>query len=162
MIIHGYQYFFRAQGAHQLFYTRAYQINPALVVKIFIQWYTTDPQCISRICDIAQETKILPQLLRLRPYSFALELAALASRREFLNLAKWLDEMMETGGVEFFRQCLEFLHTKAQQELTAMEMNRANKERPQMVTLKISTVVTFLRTLVAYRQTHEYCTSQRN
>jgi CCR4-NOT transcription complex subunit 1 len=97
----------------------------------------------------------LLQLLRLRPFAFALELAALASRREFLNLAKWLDEMIEAGGPEFFRQCLEFLHTKASQELQAVELNRANKERPQFVGLKITTVVTFLRTLVAYRQNNE-------
>jgi CCR4-NOT transcription complex subunit 1 len=94
-------------------------------------------------------------MLRLRPHAFALELAALASRREFLNLAKWLDEMIETGGTEFFKECLNFLSQKAQQELQAVEMNRANKERPQFVGLKITTVVTFLRTLTAYRQDNE-------
>jgi len=155
----GFQYFFRAQGAHQLFFTRAYQINPTFVTKVFLQLFNADSATISRICDIAQETKILPQLLRLRPYSFAIELAALTSRREFLNLAKWLDEMLEAGGPEFFRQCLEFLHTKASQELAAMELNRANRERPQFIGLKITTVVTFLRTLVAYRQNNEYLCS---
>jgi CCR4-NOT transcription complex subunit 1 len=84
-----------------------------------------------------------------------LELAALASRREFLNLAKWLDEMIEASGTDFFRQCLEFLHGKAQQEIAAMELTRAGKERPMFVGLKITTVVTFLRTLVAYRQNNE-------
>jgi len=152
----GFQYFFRAQGAHQLFFTRVYQINPTFVTKMFLQYFATDPHCISRICDIAQEIKILPQLLRLRPYSFALELAALASRREFLNLAKWLDEMIEAGGAEFYRNCLEFLHNKATQELTAMELSRANKERPLFVGLKITTVVTLLRTLAAFRQNNEY------
>src|SRR5271154_3955592 len=155
-VFSGFQYFFRAQGAHQLFFTREYQINPTFVTKLFLQYFNQDPQTVSRICDIAQEVKILPQLLRLRPYTFALELAALASRREFLNLAKWLDEMIEAGGPDFFRQCLEFLHTKASQELQAMELNRANKDRPQFVGLKITTVVTFLRTLVAYRQNNEY------
>jgi CCR4-NOT transcription complex subunit 1 len=156
MVYSGFQYFFRAQGAHQLFFTRQYQLNPTYVVKAFLQLFAADPHCIPRICDIAQEVKVLPQLLRLRPYSFTLELAALASRREFLNLAKWLDEMIDIGGPEFFRQCMEFLHTKASQELTAMELVRGNKERPQFVTLKITTVVTFLRALVAYRQNHEY------
>jgi CCR4-NOT transcription complex subunit 1 len=99
--------------------------------------------------------KILPQLLRLRPHTFALELAALASRREFLNLAKWLDEMIENGGKEFYREAVQFLTNKASQELQAMEMSRASKERPQFVSLKITTVVTFLRTLVAYRQDPE-------
>lgn len=155
-VFSGFQYFFRAQGAHQLFFTRAYQLNPTFVTKLFLQYFAQDPQTISRICDIAQEVKIFPPLLGLRPYTFALELAALASRREFLNLAKWLDEMIEAGGPDFFRQCLEFLHTKASQELQAMELNRANKDRPQFVGLKITTVVTFLRTLVAYRQNNEY------
>jgi len=102
-----------------------------------------------------QEVKILPQMLRLRPYAFALELAALASRREFLNLAKWLDEMIETGGTEFFKESVNFLNQKAVQELQAMELVRAGKERPQFVGLKITTVVTFLRTLVAYLQNNE-------
>lgn len=64
--------------------------------------------------------------------------------------------MIEAGGAEFYRQSLEFLHGKASQELTAMEMTRANKERPLFVGLKITTVVTFLRTLVAFRQNNEY------
>ena len=64
--------------------------------------------------------------------------------------------MIEAGGPDFFRQCLEFLHTKASQELQAVELSRANKERPPFVGLKITTVVTFLRTLVAYRQNNEY------
>ena len=67
-----------------------------------------------------------------------------------------MDETIEANGPDFFRACLEFLHTKASQELQAMELNRANKDRPQFVGLKITTVVTFLRNLVAYRQNHEY------
>jgi len=72
-----------------------------------------------------------------------------------LNLAKWLDEMIETGGKEFYREAVMFLTNKASQELQAMEMSRASKERPQFISLKITTVVTFLRTLVAYRQDTE-------
>lgn len=64
--------------------------------------------------------------------------------------------MIDAGGPDFFRQCLEFLHVKASQELQAVELSRANKERPQFVVLKVTTVVTFLRTLVAYRQNNEY------
>jgi len=79
----------------------------------------------------------------------------LASRREFLNLAKFLDENIEGGGPDYFRHCLEFLHNKAAQELHAVELSRAGKERPQFVGLKITTVVTCLRTLVAYRQNND-------
>jgi CCR4-NOT transcription complex subunit 1 len=120
-----------------------------------LQCFQNEPHSVSRICDIAQEVKILRSLLRLKPWTFALELAALASRREFLNLAMWLDEMLEANGAEFFRQSMEFLHNKASMELTAMEMILQNKERPQFVGLKITTVVTFLRTLVAFRQHNE-------
>ena len=68
--------------------------------------------------------------------------------------------MIDAGGKEFYREALLFLTNKASQELTAMEMSRANKERPQFVSLKITTVVTFLRTLVAYRQDNEYVAFQ--
>ncbi len=41
-----------------------------------------------------QELKALTDVLEATPFAFALELAALAARREYLNLEKWLQERM--------------------------------------------------------------------
>ncbi|EJD53330.1 hypothetical protein AURDEDRAFT_157904 [Auricularia subglabra TFB-10046 SS5] len=51
---------------------------------------TENPLNITRILDVAQDLKILDALLDVRPFIFALDVAALASRREYLNLDKWL------------------------------------------------------------------------
>lgn len=41
-----------------------------------------------------QELKALTDVLEATPFAFALELAALAARREYLNLEKWLQERL--------------------------------------------------------------------
>jgi CCR4-NOT transcription complex subunit 1 len=48
--------------------------------------HAKDPSSISKILDARQEIKALTMVLDVTPFSFAIELAALASKREFLNL----------------------------------------------------------------------------
>ena len=50
-----------------------------------------------------QELKALTDVLEATPFAFALELAALAARREYLNLEKWLQERMAVHGVPFIQ-----------------------------------------------------------
>lgn len=54
---------------------------------------------ISRILDVCQELKALTLVLEATPLYFAVELAALAARREYLNLDKWLADrvMLQVG-----------------------------------------------------------------
>ena len=60
------------------------------------EWYTTDQAHLSRILDVAQDLKALSLLLKATPFSFVIDLACLASRREYLKLEKWLhDKIME-------------------------------------------------------------------
>jgi CCR4-NOT transcription complex subunit 1 len=49
-------------------------------------------------------------------FPFTLELAALATRREFLNLEKWLQDKGHSHGVSFFRHLIFFLKDKVQQQ----------------------------------------------
>lgn len=55
---------------------------------------------IEDIC-CAQDLKALTDVLEATPFAFALELAALAARREYLNLEKWLQERLTAHGVPF-------------------------------------------------------------
>ncbi|KAJ7114402.1 hypothetical protein C8R44DRAFT_929238, partial [Mycena epipterygia] len=54
------------------------------------------PLDIARILDVAQDLKILESLLEVRPFVFALDVAVLTSRREYLNLNQWLAEIRPT------------------------------------------------------------------
>ena len=45
---------------------------------------------------LQKEIKALTMVLDVTPFSFAIELAALASKREFLNLKKWLNDNLSS------------------------------------------------------------------
>lgn len=60
--------------------------------------YLCDSACLPRLLDTLHELKILPQLLAMSHSSFfTLDLASLASRRQHLNLEKWLAKMAAGG-----------------------------------------------------------------
>lgn len=54
----------------------------------------------------------MSQILETKSFAFVIDLAALASRREYLNLEKWLQEHIRQDGEIFIRACLEFLNEK--------------------------------------------------
>lgn len=75
-------------------------------------WYMRgecDQQRLSRILDVAQDLKALSMLLNLTPFMFVIDLACLASRREYLKLDKWLGDKVREHGVSF---CMFFLFLK--------------------------------------------------
>ncbi|KAJ3963581.1 hypothetical protein EV361DRAFT_813245, partial [Lentinula raphanica] len=78
----------------------------------FRDFYEENPLNITCILDVAQDLEILEALLELRPLSFALDIAALASRREYLNLDKWLTDNVTNHGAEFLHSVLMFLEDK--------------------------------------------------
>jgi CCR4-NOT transcription complex subunit 1 len=84
----------------------------------------------------------LNPLLAVRPFSFSIDLAALASRREYLNLEKWLQDNINEFGDSFVHDCLEFLSQKI-----AMEVTRDNNSNLQSVRLTNDVSSIFLRIL---------------
>jgi CCR4-NOT transcription complex subunit 1 len=63
--------------------------------------------------DVCQELQALTTALDNTPYGVALDLAALAARREFLNLEKWLTASFNVRGLPFVAACLQFLSERA-------------------------------------------------
>ncbi|KAL1669392.1 CCR4-Not complex component, Not1-domain-containing protein [Schizophyllum commune] len=101
---------------HQLVFMRIWQIQPSYLTDAFRDFYEENPQNITRILDVAQDLKILEALLEVRPFTFALDVAALASRREYLNLDKWLGDKVAAHGTEFLRSIADFLKEKMESE----------------------------------------------
>ena len=108
-----------------------------------VELYQKDGPLLSRILDIIQDLKILNPLLESRNFIFANDLASLASRREYLNLQKWLQDSIARHGDEFIQACFEFLQLKVQTELNRQE--RANFALG--VPLGVDTVAIYLRIL---------------
>ncbi|KAI6117594.1 Not1-domain-containing protein [Pisolithus croceorrhizus] len=124
---------------HQLVFMRLWQIEPS---------YLTDclpPLNITRILDVAQDLKILENLLEVRPFTFALDVAALASRREYLNLDKWLADNVASHGAEFLHSMIVFLEVKMESE----KVSRVSDPPVDSRTMSLSpqTVAIFLRIL---------------
>ena len=91
---------------------RVWLSREGALVRAMLDDFTSDPTSITRALDICQELKVLMPVLRLSPFAFMLELAALAARREYLNLEKWLAETMQDRGRIFLDACLGFVEDK--------------------------------------------------
>ncbi|KDQ13139.1 hypothetical protein BOTBODRAFT_188668 [Botryobasidium botryosum FD-172 SS1] len=146
---------------HQLVFMRIWQIDPTYLTSAFRGFYDESPLNITRILDIAQDLKILDSLLEVRPFGFALDVAALASRREYLNLDKWLADNVNAHGEAFTRAVMDFLELKISSEL--------QRQDPQVeqrtMSLNPQTVAIFIRVLRSSNLApadNEYFTEIRN
>ncbi|KAI3647748.1 hypothetical protein MP228_007969 [Amoeboaphelidium protococcarum] len=91
-----------------------WNLKPQLVVDLMVDLYTQDSMILSRVLDIVQEIKALPQLLEVvqadnvQPgrIQFKIELAIMASRREYLNLEKWVVSQGKFPAGQVFVQSL--------------------------------------------------------
>ena len=138
--------FLAGHPSHQLVFTRLWQIDKGYLLNSLRTFYAENTANLTRVLDVAQDLRILDTVLELQPYSFALDVASLASRREYLNLGKWLQDHINQHGAPFVRSCLEFLDNKANEELASTDAT----ENPASMPLTVYTVAIFLRILRSY------------
>lgn len=81
----------------------------------------------------------------MQPFTFALDVAALASRREYLNLDKWLADNVANHGAEFLHSVILFLQQKMESEKVSRLSDPAVESRT--LTLNPSTITIILRVL---------------
>ncbi|KAI8922013.1 CCR4-Not complex component, Not1-domain-containing protein [Powellomyces hirtus] len=125
---------------------RLWQLNQNLSISGLLHLYTKDPSSLSRILDVAQEMRALSQILETKPLSFSIDLAALASRRDYLNLEKWLQDHLREQGDVFVVACLEFLNEKMANQNARSEVSNNKRSVP----LSLDVVAIFLRVLHAH------------
>ncbi|GAA5831623.1 hypothetical protein JCM11251_000773 [Rhodosporidiobolus azoricus] len=158
--------FLAGHPSHQLVFLRLSQIDRPFLFAALRDFYAESEMNVTRILDIAQDLKALDQVLELRPFVLALDLAALASRREYLNLDKWLTGQIKTngtngagaaagsnggqGGGSLVRATLEFVGHKVQHELRRQEME--NAPEPTTLALNAATIAVLMRVLRAHHE----------
>ena len=96
-----------------------------LIMRAMAEWYgkglqegDTEHARLSRVLDVAQELKALSMLLQSNYFPFVIDLAVLASRREYLNLDKWLADQMQVR--QIFKR-YSHLFNKCEVKLTDFE-----------------------------------------
>ncbi|TIA98147.1 hypothetical protein E3P94_02595 [Wallemia ichthyophaga] len=137
--------FLAGNPSHQLVFLRLWQIDRNFLLSAFKQFYQDNNMNVTRILDVAQDLKILDQVLEIKPVTFAFDLAALASRREYLNMEKWLQNGVTLHVISFFRDALKFLDSKAKAEAIKLNTGAVNNQ----LNINVQTVAIFLRVLRA-------------
>ncbi|XP_065859281.1 uncharacterized protein [Euphorbia lathyris] len=126
-----------------------WHINPSIVVRGFVDAHNVDPDCITKILDICQELKILSSVLDMIPSSNGIRLAALASRKELVDLEKWLTTNISTYKDIFFEECLQFLkevQLSGSQDFSTKPFHHNSS----VVNVYMETSSTFLKVLKAH------------
>lgn len=107
---------------HHAWHTQTLNVKP-IIMHSMAEWYSRgdcDQTRLSRILDVAQDLKALSMLLNAQSaqsYPFIIDLACLASRREYLKLEKWLTDKIREHGEVFVMACIKFLHRRCPQLL---------------------------------------------
>lgn len=100
----------------------------------------------------------MDHMLEVPPFNFALDAASLASRREYLNLDKWLMDQVGTLGANFLHGVISFLDMKMENEkITRISVPTVDA---RTMPLNPQTITIFLRFLrnryVDFCQSYQY------
>ncbi|XP_014349155.1 CCR4-NOT transcription complex subunit 1 isoform X3 [Latimeria chalumnae] len=121
-----------------------------LIMHAMAEWYMRGEQYdqakLSRILDVAQDLKALSMLLNGTPFAFVIDLAALASRREYLKLDKWLTDKIREHGEPFIQACVTFLKRRCPSIMGGLA---PEKDQPKSAQLPPETLATMLACLQA-------------
>jgi len=110
LISHMMALFFSNHANSSFVLHRVWSANRSLILRAMFDLYLIDKSSLSRILDIAQDLKVLTDVLHeASSYRFMIDLAALAAHREFLFLEKWLPGHIQKFGEPFVRACVTFL-----------------------------------------------------
>ena len=103
--------------------------NKNLVIKILIKMWQTNPDLmnLSKILDISQKLKdsLLLLVSNNFDYNFAVHLAILSVKRDFLHIEQWLKERISKVGNEFIEAILNYLNVYI---IVNCKGNNPNKE----------------------------------
>ncbi|GBP76975.1 CCR4-NOT transcription complex subunit 1 [Eumeta japonica] len=118
-----------------------------IIMHSMADWYIrgeSDQSKLSRILDVAQDLKALSLLLNAQPFPFVIDLACLASRREYLKLDKWLTDKIRDHGETFVSAMVKFLQRRCPQVLSG---KIPDEQLPKAAQLPPETIATMLACL---------------
>ena len=108
---------------------------------------------LSRILDVAQDLKALSLLLNSSCYPFVIDLACLASRREYLKLDKWLVDKIQSNGEPFVQAVIGFLAKRCPALTTGSNKGMQDPSLPPAIHLPHDNLATLLHVLTAVGNT---------
>lgn len=131
---------------HHAWHLQSINIKP-FILHAMSEWYIRgecDQSKLSRILDIAQDLKALSLLLNVQSFPFVIDLACLASRREYLKLDKWLSDKIRDHGETFVSEMVKFLQRRTPQ---LIGVKLTDEQLPKATSLPPETIATILNCL---------------
>lgn len=131
---------------HHAWHTQTPNIK-TIIMHAMADWYIRgdcDQSKLSRILDVAQDLKALSLLLNVQSFPFVIDLACLASRREYLKLDKWLTDKIRDHGETFVSAMVKFLQRRCPQLIGG---KIAEEQLPKAAQLPHETIATMLACL---------------
>ncbi|XP_055686768.1 CCR4-NOT transcription complex subunit 1 isoform X2 [Lutzomyia longipalpis] len=129
-------------------------LSPSLrhiIMHSMSEWYLrgdNDQSRLSRILDVAQDLKALSNLLNVRSFMFVIDLACLASRREYLKLEKWLSDKIREHGEPFVQVMVKFLQRRCPQIVGAKILDDQLPKAAQLPHETLNTMVSCLHACI--------------
>jgi hypothetical protein len=102
-----------------------------------------DQSRLSRILEVAQDLKALNLLLNATSFPFIIDLACLASRREYLKLEKWLTDKIREHGEPFVSACVKFLQVRIEYCLFCSNSGPSTKQSSALPLDEASLIILF-------------------
>ena len=99
-------------------HSQSIQMKPILMLSMADWYLKAGQECVnersrlSRILDVAQDLEALSMMFNGQPFPFVIDLAILSSRRDYLNLEKWLADKIREHGEIFVAAAVKFLQRK--------------------------------------------------
>ncbi|KAI3681521.1 hypothetical protein L6452_36320 [Arctium lappa] len=124
-----------------------WNVNPPFLLRALNDALNLDADNTNRVLDLCQELKIVSPVLDMVPMSLGIRLAALASRKELVDLEKWLSTNLSTYRDTFFEECLRFLK---EVEFGAQESSNRLHNSSNIWSLYMETAPVFLKVLQSH------------
>ncbi|ESO03541.1 hypothetical protein HELRODRAFT_157038 [Helobdella robusta] len=131
-----------------------------MVLRCMADWYMRDQHDharLARILDVSHDLKIILHLLNGSPFPFVIDLACLASRREYLKLDKWINDRIKEHGVRepFVEELVNFVSYRGAHLLVNKDENvvAATLGKNQQLPIEVVTsILSCLQHVISNRQ----------
>ena len=92
---------------------RLWALQPEALMRAMAQLHSSQPQSILRLLDLAQSFGALEQVLQMKIFSFTIDLATVAQRKDLIQLDGWLEASLQSDGEHaFVKACIHYLREK--------------------------------------------------
>ncbi|EJT45512.1 3'-5' exoribonuclease [Trichosporon asahii var. asahii CBS 2479] len=132
-----------ALASAALVFQQIWELNPKGLLDTLTEFYSEDENNLGKVVEVAWELQILDKLLASDNLHFALDVAALASSKEYFNLENWLADSVAVNGEDFLQAMFDFVEHKIRLEID--HQHQPESVPPPMFTLSDEAYSIFIR-----------------